>query len=97
MHVASEQCLILDPTPEDLTIREIMMDAGGDGATKRLARRKLDAAGAMNSWCCDATDEKRMGRLKAALHLAKSLAEISTIVEVEAVEAKKALEDEFRE
>ena len=35
--------------------------------------------------------------MKAALHLEKSLAEISTIVEVEAVEAKKALEDEFRE
>ena len=91
-----EQHVILDPTQEDLTVREIMKDCGGDGATKKLAKRKLDSAGFINAHCCDATDPVRMKRMKAALELASSIAEINNMVNHEAKEAKKALENEFR-
>ena len=44
-----EQQMLLDPTPEDLTICEILKDCGVDGATKKRAKRKLDSAGFINS------------------------------------------------
>ena len=71
-----EQLVLLDPTPEDLTVREIMRDCGGIGAIKKLAKRKLDAAGFINSDCCEANGPERTKRLKQALQLASSMAEI---------------------
>ena len=76
--------MLLDPTPEDLTVREIMRDCGGIGAIKKLAKRKLDAAGFINSDCCEANGPERTKRLKQALQLASSMAEIEAVIAAEA-------------
>lgn len=43
--------MLLDPAAEHLTMREILKDSGGDGATKKLAKRKLESAGFINAFC----------------------------------------------
>ena len=41
--------MLLDPTPEDLIMREILRDGSGDRATKKMAQRKLDSVGYISS------------------------------------------------
>lgn len=94
--ITPEQQMLLNPTREDLTIREILKDCGGEGATKKLAKRKLDAVGFINSDCCEATSDTRKDRLKKAAQLAASLAEIHNLQAAEAAEAKKVLEIDLR-
>ena len=94
LEITGDQCRIMDPTPEDLTMREILKDAGGDGATKKMAARKLDAAGHINAYCCDVTDSKRQARLFAALQMSKSIASIH---EVERQDAKEKVAAETAE
>ena len=83
VEMSNEQCVICDPTPEDLTMREILRDSGGDGATKKMSQRKLDSSGFVNAFSCEANSPHRIARLKAGLQLAKSLAEISRITALE--------------
>ena len=44
VEISAGQELLFNPSLEDLTIREILRDAGGDGAIKKMAQRKLDSA-----------------------------------------------------
>ena len=68
---------LLAPSVEDLTMREIMKDAGGEGATLKLAKRKLDRAGYINAHCNRANALERIKRLKQGAQLASSIAAIS--------------------
>jgi hypothetical protein len=70
-----------------------MRDAGGDGATKRLAKRKLDAVGYVNAHSCYANSDARLKRFRAAAQLAASLAEISRTQQADSA-AKKAGESD---
>ncbi len=47
--MTADQDIIIDPTLKDLTAHEIMKTAGGEGATEKLAQRKLNNSGAITS------------------------------------------------
>jgi hypothetical protein len=91
VEISADQQLLFNPSAEDLTIREILKDAGGDGAVKKMAQRKLDSAAFVNAYCCHANSDLRIQRFKQAARLAASLAEITRLTQ-EADAAKKELE-----
>jgi hypothetical protein len=66
-----------------------MKDAGGEGASIRLAQRKLDNLGYIKAHSGLANDPKRLSRLQNQLDLAASLADISRIQEVIDQQKKK--------
>ena len=75
--VSPEQKIILAPTIHDLSVQSILKDAGGSGATKKLAQRKLNNAGAITNHCGLQDHPARVQKLFAALELTALLAEIS--------------------
>jgi hypothetical protein len=92
--MSADQELLFNPSAEDLTIREILRDAGGDGAVKKMAQRKLDSVAFVNAFSCYANSELRIKRFKQAARLTASLAEISKLTQ-EADLAKKGLESDL--
>ena len=91
VEVTVEQELLFNRPIEDLTIRKILRDAGGDGAVKKMAQRKLDSVAFVNAYCCYANSEVRIKRFKQAARLAASIAEIQRLT-IGAEEEKKQLE-----
>jgi ribosomal protein L12E/L44/L45/RPP1/RPP2 len=79
VEMTEEQVTILAPTMQDLTVRSILKDAGGEGATKKLAQRKLNNAGAITNHCGLQNHPARIKKLLSALELTASLAEISAL------------------
>jgi hypothetical protein len=77
-----------------LNLREILRDAGGDGALKKMAQRKLDSVAFVNAFSCYANSELRIQRFKQAARLTSSLAEITRLTH-EADLAKKDLESDL--
>ena len=77
--VSPEQKTILAPTIHDLSVQAILKDAGGSGATKKLAQRKLNNSGAITSHCGLQNHPARVSKLLSALELAASLTEISAL------------------
>jgi uncharacterized protein (DUF1501 family) len=53
-----------------------MKDAGGQGATMKIAKRKLNSLATIQSYSCMANDETQLQVLKNKYELAASLAEI---------------------
>ena len=51
LEISDAQKKILLPSAQDLTCRELLRDAGGDGATTKLAKRNLDALGYIKAYC----------------------------------------------
>lgn len=77
VEMTKTQAQILDPKPADLTARALLIDAGGNGATLNLAKRKLDATGNFRSITWLANAPERMARLQAKALLASSMSEIA--------------------
>ena len=77
VETSADRHTLINPTYEDFVIREILRGAGGDGVSKRLAQRKLDSTSFVNACCCEETNPKRLARLKAALEITASMAEVS--------------------
>jgi hypothetical protein len=77
--MTKDQLKILEPTIQDLSVRAILRDAGGEGATKKLAQRKLNNAGAITNHCGLQNHPARVKKLISALELTASLAEISAL------------------
>jgi hypothetical protein len=75
VEMTEEQAAILAPTMQDLSVQSILKNAGGAGATKKLAQRKLNNVGAITSPCGLQNHPERVKKLLAALQLTKSLAE----------------------
>lgn len=71
------QAKMLNPTAQDLVMGEIMRTAGGDGATKKEAQRRLDAWGLVQAHSQFANDAPKLAKMKRQLQLAASLAEIA--------------------
>eukprot|EP00658_Telonema_sp_P-2_P012432 TRINITY_DN14732_c0_g1_i1.p1 TRINITY_DN14732_c0_g1~~TRINITY_DN14732_c0_g1_i1.p1 ORF type:complete len:128 (-),score=38.41 TRINITY_DN14732_c0_g1_i1:391-774(-) len=63
IEMTDDQQMLLDPTPEDLIIGNVLNDAGGDGAIKKLAQRKLDDVGFVNAHCCHANTPNSLDRI----------------------------------
>lgn len=57
-------------------MRELMKDAGGQGATLKIAKRKINSLATIQSYSGMANDETRLQVLKNKYELAESLAEI---------------------
>ena len=57
-------------------MRELMKDAGGQGATLKIAKRRLNSLATIQSHSCMANDETQLLVLKNKYELAASLAEI---------------------
>jgi hypothetical protein len=70
----------------DLSVHELMKDAGGEGATIHLAQRKLDNLGYIKAHSGLANNDRRLKRLKNEAEMAASMAEIAV---VQAAEEKK--------
>jgi hypothetical protein len=64
VEMTEELAAILAPTIQNLSVQSILKDAGGAGATKKLARRKLNNAGAITNHCGLQKNPERV--LKAA-------------------------------
>jgi hypothetical protein len=79
VEMTEEQGAILAPTIQDLSVQSILKGAGGGGATKKLAQRKLNNAGAITNHCGLENHPGRVKKLLAAAQLAASLAEISAL------------------
>ena len=80
LEMSKKQKEILNPSAQDLTMREIMKDAGGDGAKMKHAKRKLDVLGiTVRAHSGIANNPERLKRLKAVHKLAESMAEISRL------------------
>ena len=77
--MSKDQVEILVPSEKDLLIGAIIKDAGGEGATKKLAKRKLNNTGAITNHCGVQNNPARLKKLKDALELTSSLAEISAL------------------
>lgn len=77
VEMTKDQEKIIAPTSQDLSIGSILKDAGGEGATKKLAKRKLNNTGAITSHCGIQNHPERVSKLINALQLTASLAEIS--------------------
>lgn len=85
---------ILNPTMTDMARGAIIACVGGVGARLKLAQRKLDNLGYINSHCGIQNDEKRMGHLKLQLELTSSIAEVKRDdIQNEEEAAKKARND----
>jgi len=95
VHMYQEQHVILDPSIEDLTSREILKDAGGEGATKKLARRKLDSTGFMNNQCFSANSNKRLKIMKAQLELVDTVAQINRAIAAEKAVEKQSKQEKY--
>ena len=80
VEMTEEQAAILAPTIQDLSVQSILKGAGGAGATKKLAQRKLNNAGAITNHCGLQNHPERVKKLLAAAQLAASLAEISALM-----------------
>jgi len=72
----SQYDIILRASNRDLTMRELMKDAGGQGATLKIAKRKINSLATIQSYSGMANDETRLQVLKNKYELAESLAEI---------------------
>jgi hypothetical protein len=73
----SQHDIILKASKRDLTMRELMKDAGGQGATMtKIAKPKLDSLATIQSRSCMANDETQLQVLKNKYELAASLTEI---------------------
>jgi hypothetical protein len=72
----SQHDVILKASNMDLTMRELMKDAGGQGATLKIAKRKLNSLATMQLHSCMANDETQLQVLKNKYELAASLTEI---------------------
>ena len=51
VEMTDDQARILAPAMQDLSVQAILKDVGGEGATKKLAKRKLNTAGKITSHC----------------------------------------------
>jgi len=89
VEMSADQERIIAPTMQDLNVRAILKDAGGAGATKKLAARKLNNTGAITNHCGLQNQPERIKLLKSALQLAKSMAEISAVASKSKLDAKK--------
>lgn len=82
---------LLNPTPVDYAMHEVMSHVHGEGAKQSMAKRKLDALGNIRGDCGLANDPERLQRLRNQLQLADSLAEISkATTEEKATKASQA-------
>ena len=77
--MTERQVFIISPSIHDLTVKAILKDAGGEVATKRLAQRKLNNAGAITNHCRLQISPARIKKLLSALELTASLAEINAL------------------
>jgi hypothetical protein len=72
----SQHDIILKASNRDLTMRELIKDAGGQGATMKIVKCKLNALATIQSHSCTTNDETQLQVLKNKYELAASLAEI---------------------
>ena len=76
-----------------MTIQSIMKSAGGVGATRKLAKRRLNAAtGDVNSLCGVVNDNPQLRAQTRQLQLAASLAEISACKSAAAKKKKEEMQ-----
>jgi hypothetical protein len=78
-----EPSTFLDLAISDVNVplfsQELMKDAGGDGATMKIAKRKLNVIFAIQSHSGLANNEKQVNKLKNKHTLAASLARINQL------------------
>ena len=72
-----KQQVLLDPSPTDFSMHEIIRTTHGEGAKQSMAKRKIDALGNLRGQSGFSNDPKRMKRLENQLLLAQSIGEIS--------------------
>ena len=84
----------MNPNVTDVARGAIIECVGGAGARLKLAQRKLDNLGYINSHCGIQNDRERMDRLKMQLQLTASIAEVKRdVIQNEEDAAKKARND----
>lgn len=97
IEMSDTQRSLLKPSPMDFTMRNIMRDAGGDGAKHKLAKRKLGMYGGIKSQSGFANDPKRLKSMENAVQLSESLAEISRFEQAAKAKKKNDLHKELVE
>lgn len=95
VEMTDDQVEVMRPKSIDRMLTEAMKDAGGQGATMKLAKRKLDMFGNVNSHCGMANDEKKLNLLRNKLQLAASIAEVYRMDKADA-QAKQHAERETK-
>ena len=90
------QAAIIMPSKSSLRQHEIMQDAIGQNAQLKVAKRKLDNLGFIQSHSGIQNNPERIERLKNQLEITASLAEINAQKDKEKEEKLLELQDEYR-
>jgi len=88
------QKAILTPSAYDLAASRVLENAGGKGARMKIAERRLNATGEVQSYCCLTNTDERLRRLENASILECSLAEISRLDQAEKQKKAEAENEE---
>lgn len=84
VEVSSIQAKLFNPTVEDLIMGAAVTETMGEGAKKKLAKRRLEAMGGnVASYACVLNSTERMVAIKEAKALHAVVAEVSAEIEME--------------
>jgi hypothetical protein len=95
VEVTNDQLEVMKPKPLNQMLMEAMQDAGGQGATTKLVKQKLDMFRNVNLHSGMANDEKKLNLLRNKRQLAASIAEASRMDKAD-TQAKKNAEREIK-
>ena len=95
VEITDDQRVILAPSAQDLTCEALMADAGGMGAQKKLAKRKLENLGDVKAHCGVQNDPERIRKLKATAQLSASISEIARVAKAEKAAKKVKLSSDL--
>jgi len=86
---------IVNSNLEELTVGQIMQEAGGEGATQKVVKRRLAQDGTVNSHCQWGNDPRRLEEMRIAARMAASIAEIKASKNTASDAEKEAVEIEL--
>lgn len=94
--IGDRQMECINPSEDDLRKGRLIADAGGQGATMKIAKRKLDSLAYVRGRCGNMLHPDRMKRVRNQLKLAESMASIHRMEAEEAATKKQHEEGELR-
>lgn len=91
LEVNHRQMECVQPTEDDFRRADVLRDAVGDGAMRKISKRKLTTLGYLQGHCGIVNSKETLKRMKQDLDLSVSVAEIHRL---EALESKKKKAEE---
>jgi hypothetical protein len=87
---------IIEPTQEELTEGHILRESGATVASRKMAKRRLNVLGEVNSQCVWANNPERMQKLQQAADLSETLARMKRRKACDAAEKARVELDKLK-